>query len=58
MKQDESNLISLLIGVGIGWLGFTADGQRVVRRVLHTAKDKYVINDEKKEGKENAVQQQ
>ena len=55
MKQDESNLISLLVGVGIGWLGFTEDGQQLIRKVFNTAKDKYVVKkDEKKEGKENA----
>lgn len=55
MKQDESNLISLLVGVGIGWLGFTADGQQVVRNVLHTVKTKYQVVDvnEKKEGNED-----
>lgn len=55
MKQDESNLISLLVGVGIGWLGFSSDGQQLIRKVFNTAKDKYVVKkDEKKEGKENA----
>lgn len=52
MKRDESNLVSLLIGIGIGWLGFTADGQQVVGNVLHTVKTKYQVVDanEKKEG--------
>ena len=52
MKRDESNLVSLLIGIGIGWLGCTADGQQVVRNVLHTVKTKYQVVDanEKKEG--------
>nr|DAW48690.1 MAG TPA: Protein of unknown function (DUF1043) [Caudoviricetes sp.] len=55
MKRDESNLVSLLIGIGIGWLGFTADGQQVVRNVLHTVKTKYQVVDanEKKEGNED-----
>ncbi len=55
MKRDESNLISLLIGIGIGWLGFTVDGQQVVRNVLHTVKTKYQVVDtnEKKEGNED-----
>lgn len=55
MKRDESNLISLFIGIGIGWLGFTVDGQQVVRNVLRTVKTKYQIVDanEKKEGKED-----
>lgn len=55
MKRDESNLISLLVGIGIGWLGFTADGQQVVRNVLHTVKTKYQVVDvnEKKEGNED-----
>lgn len=55
MKRDESNLVSLLIGIGIGWLGFTADGQQVVRNVLHTVKTKYQVADanEKKEGNED-----
>ena len=55
MKRDESNLVSLLIGIGIGWLGFTADGQQVVRNVLHTVKTKYQVVDanEKKEGDED-----
>lgn len=55
MKRDESNLVSLLIGIGIGWLGFTADGQQVVRNVLHTAKTKYQVvgTKEKKEGNED-----
>lgn len=55
MKRDESNLVSLLIGIGIGWLGFTADGQQVLRNVLHTVKTKYqVVNaNKKKEGNED-----
>lgn len=55
MKRDESNLISLLIGIGIGWLGFTVDGQQVVRNVLRTVKTKYQVVDtnEKKEGNED-----
>lgn len=55
MKRDESNLVSLLIGIGIGWLGFTADGQQVVRNVLHTVKTKYQVVDanKKKEGNED-----
>ena len=55
MKLDESNLVSLLIGIGIGWLGFTADGQQVLRNVLHTVKTKYqVVNaNKKKEGNED-----
>lgn len=55
MKRDEANLVSLLIGIGIGWLGFTADGQQVVRSVLHTVKTKYQVVDanEKKEGNED-----
>lgn len=55
MKRDESNLVSLLIGIGIGWLGFTADGQQVVRNVLYTVKTKYqVVNaNKKKEGNED-----
>lgn len=55
MKRDESNLVSLLIGIGIGWLGFTADSQQVVRNVLHTVKTKYQVVDvnEKKEGNED-----
>lgn len=55
MKRDESNLISLLIGIGIGWLGFTVEGQQVVRNVLHTVKTKYQVVDtnEKKEGNED-----
>lgn len=55
MKRDESNLVSLLVGIGIGWLGFTAEGQQVVRNVLHTVKTKYQVVDanEKKEGNED-----
>ena len=55
MKRDESNLVSLLIGIGIGWLGFTADGQQVVRNVLHTVKTKDQVIDanKKKEGNED-----
>lgn len=55
MKRDESNLVSLLIGIGIGWLGFTADGQQVVRNVLHTVKTKYQVIEanKKKEGNED-----
>lgn len=55
MKRDESNLVSLLIGIGIGWLGFTADGQQAIRSVLHAAKTKYQVADtnEKKEGNED-----
>lgn len=55
MKRDESNLISLLIGIGIGWLGFTVDGQQVVRKVLRTVKTKYQVveTNEKKEGNED-----
>lgn len=55
MKRDESNLISLFIGIGIGWLGFTVDGQQVVRNVLRTVKTKYQVVDtnEKKEGNED-----
>ncbi|WP_337423569.1 hypothetical protein [Phascolarctobacterium succinatutens] len=55
MKRDESNLISLLIGIGIGWLGFTVEGQQVVRNVLRTVKTKYKVIDtnEKKEGNED-----
>lgn len=55
MKRDESNLISLLIGIGIGWLGFTVDGQQVVRNVLRTVKTKYQVveTNEKKEGNED-----
>ena len=55
MKRDESNLISLLIGIGIGWLGFTVEGQQVVRNVLRTVKTKYQVVDtnEKKEGNED-----
>lgn len=52
MKRDESNFISLLIGIGIGWLGFTVDGQQVVQKVLRTVKTKYQVveTNEKKEG--------
>lgn len=55
MKRDESNLISLLIGIGIGWLGFTVDGQQVVQNVLRTVKTKYQVveTNEKKEGNED-----
>lgn len=55
MKRDESNIISLLIGIGIGWLGFTVNGQQVVRNVLRTVKTKYQVVDtnEKKEGNED-----
>ena len=55
MKRDESNIISLLIGIGIGWLGFTVEGQQVVRNVLRTVKTKYQVVDtnEKKEGNED-----
>lgn len=56
MRQDESNLICLLAGIGIGWLGFTADGQQIVRKTINTIKDKYVINN-KKEGEQNDEQQ-
>ena len=50
MKREESNILALLVGVGIGWLGFAAEGQELVRGMAHKAKDKYIIKPKEEEG--------
>ena len=57
MRQDESNFMALLVGVGIGWLSFTADGQQMIHKAVNTMKDKYLIKKDKKEVDENVNEQ-
>lgn len=57
MKQDESNFMALLVGVGIGWLGFTSDGQQMIRKAVNTMKDKYLIKKDEKEDNKNVNEQ-
>ena len=52
MKREESNILALLVGVGIGWLGFTAEGQELIRGMAH----KYIIKPKEQEGKQDVQQ--
>lgn len=57
MKHEESNILALLVGVGIGWLGFTAEGQELIRGIAHKAKDKYIIKPKEEQEVKEDVQQ-
>ncbi len=56
MKREESNILALLVGVGIGWLGFTAEGQELIRGMAHKAKDKYIVKPKEQEEKQDVQQ--
>lgn len=51
MKQNESNFVSMLFGIGVGYMLFTPGGQQAVQQFMDAMKKKYTINN--KEDKQN-----